>query len=123
MFSEEERAIYEFQVNGQKRSVDPIAVMRVLQTHDDIDLEKDYIIISTIDEEMDKEQSESLTRIIEASRAAFSLPAFSNGEGVLDSEVLEIFTDYYIYLDDLKKKSVTSPISSESMAETSLAVH
>jgi len=123
VYTDEERSIYEFQVNGEKRSVDPIAIMRVIQTHGKIDLVSDIALISTIEETMDRIQVEALSRIIEATRSAFDLKEFVDGEGILDSEVLTIFLDFLNYLDDLKKKSVTSPISSDSTAEMSLAAH
>jgi len=121
VYTDEERAIFRFKVNGSDRAVDPIATMRTLQTYENFDLEADYAIISTIDfdgETMtDRGQMEALSRFIDACRKAFDLQPFKDGEGVLDSEVIEIMSKFFIYLDSVKKKRETSLTSADSTAE------
>ncbi len=117
MYTDKEREIFQYRINGQDKAIDPIAAMRVIQMEEP-DLEADYIDISLIGEKADTKQMEALTRILKACRAAFGLKEFADGEGYLDSEVLEVMVEFFIYLDELKKKSVTSPTSSVSMAAT-----
>lgn len=127
MYSDEERAIFRFEVNGEKRALDPVSTLRALMTYEDFDLESKYAIVSTIDFEgegsIDRMQMEALSELIDASRVAFDLAPFKNGEGVLDSEVVEILSSFLVYLGAVKKKLETSPMSSDSTAEMSLAAN
>ena len=117
MYTDKEREIFQYRLNGQSKAIDPIAAMRVIQIEEP-DLEADFIDISLIGKTADTKQMEALTRILKACRVAFGLKEFADGEGYLDCEVLEVMVEFFLYLDELKKKSVTSPISSASTVAT-----
>ncbi len=106
MYTDSERQIFAVKINGAEKSWDPIAVTRSIQSDDELDLEGDSTIVNMIDEKspLDRQEVEALTRILKATREAFNLPEYVDGEGYLDEEVLKVFAEFFAYLDEVKKK-------------------
>ncbi len=106
MYTDSERQIFAVKVNGKDKSWDPIAVTRSIQSDTELDLKGDSTIVNMIDEnsQLDLQEVEALTRILKATREAFKLPKYDNGEGYLDEEVLRVFVEFFAYLDEVKKK-------------------
>ena len=106
MYTDSERQIFAVKINGAEKSWDPIAVTRSIQSDDELDLEGDSTIVNMIDEKspLDRQEVEALTRILKATREAFNLPEYVDGEGYLDEEVLRVFAEFFAYLDEVKKK-------------------
>ena len=115
MYSDGERNIFTYEVDGKTKFADPISAFRKISEYPGIDIESD---LKRIDSDLvDSPDMESLGKITNATRFAFGLLEFDGetGEGVLDAEVQEIFTEFIFYMAAIAKKKSQTPTSPPSM--------
>ncbi len=128
MFSEKERSIFKY-FNGKKEVFgDPIAIHRRLLTCDNFDLAGDFKLVDALSKPIAqkspgfaKEGLQAFDRLVSACRKAFKLPAFDEetGEGLVEEEIIQLFAEFGLFVDEIKKKQEPS-VTSVSCTEQEL---
>ena len=106
MFSESERKIFRFHDGDKDRSVDPIATLVTFMSQPEFDAKADIANAQLGD-------MIALSRVIKAVRDTFKVKPYDEVDGkatgLLDNEVIELFSTFNEYMQDLQKKTPTSP--------------
>jgi hypothetical protein len=116
-FSLRERAIYEYWNGERKVRADPDKLRRDLLAYPNLNLERDVALlkIESDSPEFPKEQAGALDRLLGAVRQAFDIKPFKDlghgTEGLTESECIDLFGDFGLWVGELKKKRGILPTS------------
>lgn len=119
IYANRQRAIFRFWDGTRKRGVDPILVVRALESHPEFNWEVDPQLIEM--EDADREAADgAFARIADATRMAFGIPLFDGKHGLTEGELLNLLGFFVGYLNALKKNTSTPLTSPEPTASASL---
>lgn len=129
MFTKKERNIYRFWNGERMVGADPLVISRKLTTFPDFDFETDLKLLqlaTSEDPELIKQSLKAMDRWAAAARHAFKIKEFELQEdgsevGLLEDEIAELILDFFTWLGEVKKNTLTTPTpqnSTESVSST-----
>jgi len=106
-----ERKIFTFDDGTKEKAVDPLATLIALMSQDGVDIKADLALLQDGD-------IPALSRVLSVARTVFSVEPYREVDGVqtglLDFEVIELLKRFMSYMDELQKKTQSSPTSTAS---------
>lgn len=111
-----DRRIFKTQCNGQTIAADPIAALREITCHKEVNLQADaklcdLLAVPNADDGLVKEALQAQGRLVGAARKAFGMAPWSvnDEEGFTDAEVWQVFQEFAIWSADVKKNGEVNP--------------
>lgn len=127
MFSEKERAIFHYQYEGKTRYADPIKLQRLwFRAIKGRDLKS---LLSQIeaenpenDPQLDELADNAMEILLKAIAQAFGMkPLADDGSGATEQEMLDVWSEFFQYLDQKKTQEENSQTCSPSTEQASPA--
>lgn len=108
LWDDEDRAIFGFWDGRRWRRVDPVVVMRAMDSHPTFRWEHAKGV--------DDKDDESVQIVVAATRDVFGVKALSDRDGLSETECIVLFHDFLSFMGDLKKKVSPGPTWQPSTA-------